>query len=73
LYNTIPIGDFVSHGSLGKVIGQLWLKKDLPGYACTFVDTILMLLADHGPSVSGANNTIVAARADKDLVSSLAS
>jgi ATP citrate (pro-S)-lyase len=34
---------------------------------------ILMVTADHGPAVSGAHNTIVAARAGKDLVSSLAS
>jgi ATP citrate (pro-S)-lyase len=32
-----------------------------------------MLTADHGPAVSGAMNTIVATRAGKDLVSSLAS
>lgn len=34
---------------------------------------ILMVTADHGPAVSGAHNTIVAARAGKDLVSSLTS
>jgi len=33
----------------------------------------LMLTADHGPAVSGAHNTIVCARAGKDLVSSLVS
>ena len=33
----------------------------------------LMVTADHGPAVSGAHNTIVCARAGKDLVSSLAS
>ena len=32
-----------------------------------------MLTADHGPAVSGAMNTIVASRAGKDLISSLAS
>ena len=32
-----------------------------------------MVTADHGPAVSGAHNTIVAARAGKDLVSSLTS
>lgn len=32
-----------------------------------------MLCADHGPAVSGAHNTIVTARAGKDLVSSLVS
>ena len=36
------------------------------------VDYILRMLVDHGPYVSGAVNTIVAARAGKDLVSSLA-
>lgn len=33
----------------------------------------LMVTADHGPAVSGAHNTIVCARAGKDLVSSLTS
>mmetsp|Transcript_3935 Transcript_3935/g.8356 ORF Transcript_3935/g.8356 Transcript_3935/m.8356 type:complete len:210 (+) Transcript_3935:3-632(+) len=32
-----------------------------------------MLTADHGPAVSGAHNTIVTARAGKDLISSLCS
>jgi ATP citrate (pro-S)-lyase len=32
-----------------------------------------MLCADHGPCVSGAHNSIVTARAGKDLVSSLVS
>lgn len=32
-----------------------------------------MVTADHGPAVSGAHNTIVTARAGKDLVSSLTS
>nr|CAD2191773.1 unnamed protein product [Meloidogyne enterolobii] len=32
-----------------------------------------MLTADHGPAVSGAHNTIVCARAGKDLISSLVS
>jgi ATP citrate (pro-S)-lyase len=36
-----------------------------------FTDYILRLLADHGPYVAGAVNTIVAARAGKDLASSL--
>lgn len=33
----------------------------------------IVTTADHGPCVSGAHNTIVAARAGKDLVSSLIS
>jgi citrate synthase len=38
-----------------------------------FTDYIMRLLADHGPYVSGAVNTIVTARAGRDLVSGLAS
>ncbi len=34
---------------------------------------VLMITADHGPAVSGAHNTIVTARAGKDLISSMVS
>jgi len=36
-----------------------------------FTDFVMRLLADHGPYVSGAVNTIVTARAGRDLVSGL--
>lgn len=36
-----------------------------------FTDLVLRLLVDHSPNVSGAVNTMVAARAGKDLVSSV--
>jgi len=45
----------------------------LPPWATKFIEMVLMLTADHGPAVSGAMNTIVASRAGKDLISSLAS
>jgi len=45
----------------------------MPKYASKFIEMCLMVTADHGPAVSGAHNTIVCARAGKDLVSSLAS
>lgn len=45
----------------------------LPLYACKFIEMCLMVTADHGPAVSGAHNTIVCARAGKDLISSLVS
>ena len=45
----------------------------LPSWATKFIEMVLMLTADHGPAVSGAMNTIVASRAGKDLISSLAS
>lgn len=73
LYNGRKISDLVAWWSLAKVIGYLRLKKDLPDYACRFIDTIMILLADHGPAVSGATNTIVTARAGKDVVASLIS
>ena len=38
-----------------------------------FIEMVLMVTADHGPAVSGAHNTIVCARAGKDLISSLVS
>ena len=45
----------------------------LPRYATKFIEMCLMVTADHGPAVSGAHNTIVCARAGKDLISCLAS
>ena len=50
-----------------------YLFPGLPPWATKFIEMVLMLTADHGPAVSGAMNTIVASRAGKDLISSLAS
>jgi len=73
-YNKVPISKIISEGqSLGEVIGLLWFKKKLPDYFTKFIDMCLVICADHGPAVSGAHNSIVAARAGKDVVSSLAS
>jgi ATP-citrate lyase alpha-subunit len=72
-YNHIPLTDYISDGSIARVIGALWLKRELPKYALEYINTILILLADHGPAVSGATNTIVTARAGKDILSSLVS
>lgn len=58
---------------IGGVISLLWFQRRLPAFACTFIEMCLMVTADHGPAVSGAHNTIVCARAGKDLVSSLVS
>jgi ATP-citrate lyase alpha-subunit len=58
---------------LGGVLGLLWFKKRLPKWATDFLEMVVLITADHGPAVSGAHNAIVAARAGKDLVSSLAS
>ena len=58
---------------VGGVLSLLWFKRCLPPYASKFIEMVLMLTADHGPAVSGAHNTIVTARAGKDLISSLVS
>jgi ATP citrate (pro-S)-lyase len=71
-YNNVLISDVVSKG-IGKTIGLLWLKKDLPDWLSEYIELILIITADHGGMVSGAHNTMVASRAGKDLISSLCS
>lgn len=73
LYNKKPLTEYINDASIAKVIGALWLKRELPEYALKYINTIIILLADHGPAVSGATNTIVTARAGKDILSSLVS
>lgn len=58
---------------IGGVLSLLWFQKRLPKWATKFFEMCLMVTADHGPAVSGAHNTIVCARAGKDLISSLVS
>ncbi len=73
-YAGVPLSEIIeSKKGIGYVIGLLWFKKSLPDYAVKFIELILQIVADHGPCVSGAHNSIVASRAGKDLVSSLAS
>lgn len=74
LYAGVPISNvFSEQVGVGGVLSLLWFKRRLPAYATEFIEMVLMVTADHGPAVSGAHNTIVAARAGKDLVSSLCS
>lgn len=70
-YNHKNISDYTSAGSFANVIWNLWLKRDLPEYGLEFINAILILLADHGPAVSGATNAMITARAGNDLKSSL--
>jgi ATP citrate (pro-S)-lyase len=48
------------------------LGKEVSGIAAAFTENVFELLIDHGGEVSGAVNTMITARAGKDLVSSLA-
>jgi len=74
LYAGMPISEVIKEDmGIGGVLSLLWFRKRLPKYACRYLEMCLMITADHGPAVSGAHNTIVCARAGKDLVSSLTS
>ncbi|MBN2515844.1 MAG: ATP citrate synthase [Deltaproteobacteria bacterium] len=74
MYGHMSISEvFKKDIGVGGVLSILWFKKLLPSYATKFIDMVIMVTADHGPAVSGAHNTIVAARAGKDLISSLVS
>lgn len=73
-YNNVPISKVLSDNmGIGGVISLLWFQRQLPTWATDFIEMILMVTADHGAAVSGAHNTIVTARAGKDLVSALCS
>lgn len=73
-YLDTPISKVVEEDiGVGGVIGLLWFRRRLPTFATKYLETVLMLTADHGPCVSGAHNAIVTARAGKDIISALVS
>ncbi|XP_011301550.1 ATP-citrate synthase [Fopius arisanus] len=74
LYAGMPVTEVLKQNvGIGGVVSLLWFQRCLQPTYCKFLEMSLMLTADHGPAVSGAHNTIVCARAGKDLVSSLVS
>merc|ERR1719380_459114 len=73
-YSGMPISKVVNDGAgFGGAISLLWFRRKLPDYCLRFLEMCLTICADHGPAVSGAHSTVVAARAGKDLISSLCS
>lgn len=70
LYGKRPVSQIES---IGQVLGLLWFKKDLPRELTEYMQKVLIVCADHGPNVCGAQNTMVTSRAGKDMVSSLCS
>ena len=73
-YCGVPIDKVIKENyGIGGVIGLLWFKKELPQYARDFIELVIQIVADHGPAVSGAHNTIVTARAGKNLIESIIS
>jgi ATP-citrate lyase alpha-subunit len=64
---------FAKNASFATIVASMFLGKKITSKELEgCVDFILRLLVDHGPYVSGAVNTIVTARAGRDLPSSLA-
>lgn len=60
--------------TFGHIVGSLLLGRQLKSKdTAECIELMMKLLVDHGPYVSGAVNTMIAARAGKDLVSSLTS
>lgn len=72
-YCGIPMSEVMADHTIGDVISLLWFKRLFPRWATRFIELVLVTAADHGPCVSGAHNTIVAARAGKDVITSLCS
>jgi ATP citrate (pro-S)-lyase len=63
-YSGMPISKVVQEGlGVGGAISLLWFRRKLPDYCLRFLEMCLVICADHGPAVSGAHNTVVAARA----------
>jgi len=72
-YRGEPVENIITKNfSIGYTIGSLWLNLKLENWSSNFIEKIIVLMADHGPAVSGAQNTIITARAGKNLTESLA-
>lgn len=65
---------FATENNYGYIVGSMLLGTQLKAKeTASFIDLVMKLLVDHGPYVSGAVNTMISARAGKDLVSSVVS
>lgn len=73
LYNGYPASELIQNGyDITHVIGLLWNKKLISDKEAEVIKRILMLAADHGPNVSGAFATILAACAGIGMSQSVA-
>ncbi len=69
-----PLLEFVGSRNLSKIALSMFLGKEPTSKKLEdFFDTCVRLLVDHGPQVAGAVNTMITARAGKDLTAALAS
>jgi ATP citrate (pro-S)-lyase len=64
---------FTAEKSFAEIAASMFLGRKLKSELTTeFFDIVLKMLVDHGPYQSGAINTMVTARAGKDLASAVA-
>lgn len=73
LYAGYPASELINKGyHIPHVIGLLWNKRLVSNVEAEIIKRIVMLSADHGPSVSGALVTIVAACAGIQMAQAVA-
>ncbi|MFW2331420.1 MAG: citrate/2-methylcitrate synthase [Nitrospinota bacterium] len=73
LYCGYPASQLIEKGyTIPHVIGLLWNKKLISDKEAEIIRRIIMLTADHGPSVSGAFATILAACAGINMSQAVA-
>ncbi|MEO5657625.1 MAG: citrate/2-methylcitrate synthase [Nitrospiria bacterium] len=72
-YDGYPASELINKGyQIPHVIGLLWNKKLMSAQEAEIVKRIVMLSADHGPCVSGALVTIIAAGAGIGMAQAVA-
>jgi ATP-citrate lyase alpha-subunit len=72
-YDGYPASELIKKGyQIPHVIGLLWNKKLLSAQEAEIIKRIIMLSADHGPCVSGALVTIIAAGAGINMAQAVA-
>lgn len=72
-YDGYPASELIKKGyQIPHVIGLLWNKKLMSAQEAEIIKRIIMLSADHGPCVSGALVTIIAAGAGISMAQAVA-
>jgi ATP-citrate lyase alpha-subunit len=73
LYDGYPASELINKGyDIPHIIGLLWDKRLISKHEAEVIKRILILSADHGPCVSGALTTIIAACAGIGLSQAVA-
>ena len=74
MYTGFPASELINKGyDIPHVIGLLWTKRLVSPDEAELIKRIIMLSADHGPCVSGALATILAACAEIPMAQAVAS